>query len=163
MSITFNADEVFEMAEEIESNGAKFYRQAAEKATDENIKQLLLDMASMESHHLKTFGEMREQLNAKEKEETVYDPDDEAAQYLQTMADSRGWEGRVSPTQQLTGTESMTELLEIALNSEKESVVFYFGLKSLVSEKAGKDKVEKIILEELKHISTLLEHLKELN
>ena len=35
MGITFNANEVFEMAEEIERNGAKFYRQAAEKASDD--------------------------------------------------------------------------------------------------------------------------------
>ena len=31
MPITFNADEIFEMAEEMERNGAWFYRRAAEK------------------------------------------------------------------------------------------------------------------------------------
>ena len=29
--ITFNPDEIFEMAEQIERNGAKFYRKAAER------------------------------------------------------------------------------------------------------------------------------------
>ena len=163
MSITFNAEEVFEMAEEIESNGMKFYRQAAEKATDESVKKLLFDMSSMEAKHLKIFKEMREQLSDEEKEASTYDPDNEATLYLQTMADARGWEGLVSPGKELTGQESPREIFEIALNSEKESVVFYFGLKSMVPESAGKDKVEKIILEELAHISTLLEHLKSLN
>jgi rubrerythrin len=55
MSITFNADEIFEMAEEIERNGAKYYREAAEKASEKETKQMLLDMATMEDGHLQTF------------------------------------------------------------------------------------------------------------
>ncbi|GAH47433.1 unnamed protein product [marine sediment metagenome] len=55
MGITFNADEIFEMAEEIERNGAKYYREAAEKASDKKTKQMLLDMAAMEDEHLETF------------------------------------------------------------------------------------------------------------
>ena len=159
MAITFNADEIFEMAEEIESNGAKFYRQAAEKA-DDQVKKFLLDMAEMEVGHLATFKEIRKQLSEAEKGETVYDPNYESIQYLQTMANARGWEGRISPMEELTGQESIKEILEIALNSDKESVVFYFGLKGLVPVKAGRDKIEKIIMEELGHISTLLKQLK---
>ena len=59
MGITFNADEIFEMAEEIERNGAKFYREAAQKAADKQVKQMLLDMAAMEDGHLVTFQQMR--------------------------------------------------------------------------------------------------------
>jgi rubrerythrin len=162
MSISFNADEIYEMAEEIERNGAVFYRQTAAKCKDKETKRMLLNMADMEDGHLKTFQQMRTQLSASEKAGTVFDPDNEAVLYLQAMAEARGWEGRKSPAEQLTGNESMKEILEIALNSEKESVVFYFGLKSFVSEKAGKDKVEQIILEELSHVRTLLEHLKNL-
>ena len=136
---------------------------AAEKAADKDIKDFLLKMAAMEAKHIEIFRQMRQELGDKEKESDIYDPDNQAMQYLQAMADSRGYEGRVSPTEMLTGNESIKEILEIALNAEKESVVFYYGLKSLVSEKAGKDKVEKIILEELNHISTLLKYLKELN
>ena len=163
MSITFNANEIFEMAEEIERNGAKFYRQAAEKTDNKELKDFLLSLALMEDNHLVVFEEMRKELKPQEKGETVYDPYDESIQYLQAMSDSHSWEGRVEPGQELTGKESMKEIIEIALNSEKESVVFYYGLRSLVSAKAGQDKIEKIILEELNHITTLLNHLKELN
>lgn len=163
MGITFNADEVFEMAEEIERNAAKFYRQTAEKAPDDKVKGMLLDMAAMENDHLETFKKMREQLSEREKEENVFDPANEAVMYLQTMADARGWEGRKSPDEQLSGSETMKEIIEIALNSEKESVVFYHGLRSLVSPKAGRDKIDAIINEELSHIRILLEQLKQLN
>lgn len=163
MSITFNANEIFEMAEEMERNGAKFYRQAAENAADERTKQMLLDMADMEDGHLKTFQEMKVQLSGQEKGWTVFDTDNQSVLYLQAMADARGYEGKISPTKELTGSETPKEILETALNSEKESVVFYFGLKGLVPVKAGKDKVEGIIVEELSHITTLLNKLKSLN
>ena len=162
MGITFNANEVFEMAEEIERNGAKFYRKAAQNTSDNQTKQMLLDMADMEDGHLAIFQEMREQLNGQEKGWIVFDPDNQSALYLQTMADARGYEGKITPSKELTGSETSKEILETALNSEKESVVFYFGLKSLVPPKAGRDKVEEIIIEELSHITTLLNKLKSL-
>ncbi len=162
MSITFNAFEIFEMAEEIERNGAKYYREAAEKASDKKTKRMLLDMAAMEDEHLKTFVEMRKELSGREKEPMIFDPDNQAAMYLQVMADARGMEGRIGPTTKLTGNETIKEILDIAVNSEKDSVVFYLNLKGLVPVKAGRDKVEEIIIEELSHITTLLRKLKAL-
>ncbi len=163
MSISFNADEVFEMAEEIERQGARFYSEASKMAPTGEMKKFFLELTEMESKHLKIFADMRKHLSEEEKTSTAYDPDNEAVLYLKTMAAAKGWEGRISPTQKLTGKEPMKEVVEIALNAEKESVVFYYGLKSMVSEGAGRDKVEKIILEELSHIRTLLEYLKDMN
>jgi len=162
MPITFNANEIFEMAEEIERSGARFYRKAAEYTSDEETKKMLLDMADMEAGHLATFQEMRVQLSGQEKGWIVFDPDNQSVLYLQAMADARGFEGKITPTKELTGSETPKEILETALNSEKESIVFYFGLKGMVSVKAGRDKVEAIIIEELSHITTLLNKLKSL-
>ena len=162
MPITFNANEIFEMAEEIERNGAKFYRKAAENTSDNQTKKMLLDMADMEDGHLATFQEMRKRLSGQEKGWTVFDPDNQSVLYLQAMADARGFEGKITPTKELTGRETPKEILETALNSEKESIVFYFGLKGLVPVRAGRDKVEAIIVEELSHITTLLKQLKSL-
>ena len=155
MGITFNADEVFEMAEEIERNGAKFYREAAKKTSDADIKKMLLDLAAMEDGHEKTFIEMRKELSAAEKEVTTFDPDNEVAMYLQTLADFHGTEGKVSPTEKLSGQESMSEVLKIALQAEKNSIAFYVGIKDLVPGKASKDKIQAIIIEEMAHVSTI--------
>ncbi len=163
MPATFNADEILEMAEQIERNGAKFYRDAAKRASDQKVKQRLLDMAAMEDGHLKTYQEIRKGLNAWEKEEIVFDPDNQSVKYLQAMAEARGYEGKITPSKELTGSETVKEILEIALNSEKESALFYLGLKDLVPERAGREKIENIILEELSHITTLLQQLKALN
>ena len=161
MVITFTADEIFEMAEEIERNGAAFYREVAAISSDNDTKQLLSDMAAAEDEHLKIFQHMRKSLGDQE-DMAIIDSDRRSSMYLQTMADARGWEGRLSPTQELSGNEIASDIIEIALNSEKESVVFYFGLKDLVSTSAGKEKVEDIIIEELGHITALLKKLKSL-
>ena len=155
MSITFNADEIFEMAEQIERNGAKFYREAAEKASDTATKTMLQDLAAMEDGHEKTFRQMRRDLSKEDKESNVYDPDNEVAQYLKTMADFHGTEGKASATDKLTGSESMPEILRIALQAEKNSIAFYVGIKDLVTSRSSKEKVQAIIIEEMAHVSTI--------
>ena len=79
--------------------------------------------------------------------------------YLQVIADGHGFEGKKSVTDKLTGKESKREILEIAVEAEKNSVVFYSGLKELVSVNTGRDKVEKIIREELGHLALLRTYL----
>ncbi|MFC1766060.1 ferritin family protein [Planctomycetota bacterium] len=159
MSLTFNANEIFEMAEEIERNGAKFYRKAAEGAKDADTQKYLIDMAVMEDGHLEIFQHMRQKLSDGDKVPITYDPGNEAALYLQTMADARGYEGKISPALELTGKESMEDVLQIAITAERNSVVFYVGLKTLVKSDTGKEQVDKIIGEEMAHIATLQKKL----
>ncbi len=155
MSITFNAFEIFEMAEQIERNGIKFYRKAAEGISDRDVRQMLLDLAVMEAEHEETFAGMRKQLSDEERELRVFDPDNEIALYLQAMANGHVFDPKYDPSGQLTGTESVEDILKLAIGAEKDSIVFYLGLKDFVSVKAGKDKVEAIIKEEMGHIAIL--------
>ncbi len=159
MAMAFNADEVFEMAEEIERNGAKFYREAAAKAPDRKTKDIFLGLAAMEDGHLLTFRGMRAALGDQEKGGTTFDPDNEASLYLQAMADAKGFEGMRNPAEKLTGRESTEELFEIAIEAEKNSVMFYVGIKAMVDARAGKDKVENIIREEVGHVAQLRREL----
>ena len=69
MAIPFNADEVYEMAEEIERNGARFYRKAAEKFPA--ISELFQKLALMEDEHLATFASLRADLSAAETEQPM--------------------------------------------------------------------------------------------
>ncbi len=153
---TFNADEVFEMAEQIERNGAKFYRKAAEPTDDEN-RQLLLRLAAMEDDHEKTFAAMRTELSDAEKRSITADPNDEGALYLQAMADGKVF--HVDPAGALSGRESMEEVLNIAIGLEKDSVVFYESMKNVVPDAAGKDKLDAIIKQEIGHIVELRNQL----
>jgi rubrerythrin len=120
---------------------------------------MFLSLAGMEDGHLQTFQEMRKELSDQEKGGTTFDPYDEAALYLQALADRKGFEGMKSPTEDLTGKESMRELFEIAIEAEKNSVLFYVGLKGMVPAKAGMDKIEVIIREEVRHVAQLRQQL----
>ena len=161
MAISFNLDEIFEMAEQIEKNGASFYREAARKTSDKATQKTFMNLAVMEDGHLKIFNEMRKQLDASDKEPVTFDPDDEAAFYLQAMAASHGVEGKKDRTTKLTGSETIREIFEIAVNAEKNSIVFYAALKDIVSA-AGRDKVDTIISEELGHLAILTIQLAQL-
>ena len=63
MSYDFNADEIYEMAQQIERNGAAFYRKAAESVEDASGKELLLNFADMEVAHEKVFAELKKDLS----------------------------------------------------------------------------------------------------
>ena len=159
MSIAFTADEVLEMAEQIERNGAKFYREAATKAPERQIKDMFLRLAAMEDTHLRTFQQMRTTLGDQDKGGTTFDPEGEASLYLQAMADDRGFEGMKGRNVKLTGQESTQALLEIAIGAEKNSILYYVGLMELVPTETGREKVEAIIREEVGHAAELRRQL----
>ena len=155
MKYDFNADEIFKMAIRIEENGVHFYRKAASLQSDEAMKEMLGRLAIMEDHHKSTFESMRKNLSEGEKLQTIFDPEDESSQYLAIMADSHGGEGSPSAADALTGEESIKKVIAIAVGLEKESILFYIGLKDMVPPKYGREKLDDIIREERKHIIML--------
>lgn len=153
MTQIFNAGEVFEMAIKMEKNGAAFYRQAAEAIKNDEHKRLLLSLAEMEVDHEKTFNGLRQELGADNPD--YFDPDGEAAAYLKSIVDTEVFFKRD------IDLSSMKTILREAIMAEKDSVVFYLGIKAMVPDENGKKKVEAIIKEEMGHIRLLSELLKE--
>jgi len=159
MSIRFNADEIFEMAERIERNGARFYRQAAEGFKDADSRQKLFNLAAMEDEHEKIFHSMRADISGQEGVISGFDPNGEAALYLQAIADGKVFDVRKDPTERLTGKETVEDIYRMAIGLEKDSIVFYQGIKEMVPERLGKDRIEVIIKEEMGHITLLSKEL----
>ena len=157
MPMPFNADEIFEIAEQIEVNGARFYRASAEKFPA--LREMLLGLAAMEDEHQKTFAAMHAELSASEQEPLVFDPDGQAHMYLRVMADGNVFDTKADPVDKLAGCETPQDVLRVAIGLEKDSIAYYVGLKASVSRRAGKDKVESLISEEIKHIALLSEKL----
>ncbi len=155
--ITFSVDEIFEMACRIEHNGGKYYSKAAEQVKDEDARKLLKDLASWEAEHEKLFAEMAKEIPGREKT-PVFDPDDEAGLYLQAFVEGKVFDVAGDPSQRLTGAETLDELIDTALGLEKDSIVFYLGIKDLVPPAKGRDRIEGIIREEMRHIRVLAGH-----
>ena len=151
----FNADEVLEMAIRIEENGAAFYQKAASLKSDMETKKFLEKLAAIENGHKKILTEMRKTLTDEEKSEKVFDPHNELSLYLASMADTLGGEGSPSAADSLTGKETLEEIKKTAIDLEKDSILFYIGLKDMVPKKSGQDRIEEVISEERKHVAQL--------
>ncbi len=155
MNIDFNAHEIFEMAKQIERNGARFYRRAAEGVEDSEDRRMLCELAAMEEEHEKVFASMQEDLSASDQTSTIFDPNGEAVSYLRAMADGHVFDMKADPTDFLTGHHGVADILRKALGLEKDSIIFYLGMKEMVPQRLGKDKIEHIIREEMRHIVLL--------
>ena len=163
MSYDFNADNILEMAEQIERNGAQFYRTSSESVEDPPSKELLKGLAAMEDQHEKTFSSMRAALTEKEKEPTAYDPENDSVRYLKALAESRVFvERQIPDLSALKGQPDkkiMEEILKFAIGAEKESIIFYLGMKDIVPASLGQGKLDGIIKEEMSHIRLLSNRL----
>ena len=88
-----------------------------------------------------------------ETESPTFDPNDEAALYLGSLADSKIF------FKKEIDTSSLEEVFKAAIIAEKDSIAFYLGMKDLVPGHLGKDKLDEIIKEEMKHIRILNDKL----
>ena len=155
MNIPFNADEIFEMAMQIERNGSRFYRSAADRVTDPGACQLLTELAAMEEEHERTFGSMREDLSAGDTGLRAFDPQGDALLYLRAMAEGHVFDPETDPIEILGVLDGVEGILRKAIDLEKESIIFYLGMREMVPMRLGKDKIEHIIQEEMRHIVLL--------
>ena len=85
---------------------------------------------------------------------------EELSLYLNAMADAHGGEGDPDVVESFSGKESMAEIVAIAVGLEKESILFYVGIKDMVPPKFGQDKIDTIIKEETQHVAQLKGFLK---
>jgi len=162
VGITFTSEEIFDIAVQIERNGAAFYRQAAKMFSGDS-GNMLLELAAMEDDHEKTFIALRDEVLSGYDGETAFDPDNEAGFYLQAVADGKVFDVNEDPADHLPPGTSLGEVLDYAIGIEKESVVFYTGIKELVPGNQGKNRIDLIIREEIGHITTLRNKKSELS
>ncbi len=160
LGVRFNANEVLDMAMQIERNGSEYYRLAAELQQDSDLRHQLNSLSQMEAIHEKLFGRMKTELESAFAQE--FDPDDDAARYLQSLVRGVVFD-RTNPNSVLDGAHTTTEVLTKAIELEKDSIVFYLGIRDLVPERLGRNRIDDIIREEQRHIVQLSERLSTLS
>ena len=148
----FNLDEIFKIAVQIERNGAEFYRNASMKFEDnQKIKRLLLELAVQEDSHEKTFSEI---LHKVLKNEGINSEDELTRQYLDAIAGQFVF-NKASEECELINDMSRQEVFDVAIVKEKDSIVFYVGLKNALTSEHSKNSIDFIIEEEQKHLVEL--------
>jgi rubrerythrin len=161
MGISFSADEVFEMAMDIEKNGEAFYRKATSLAKDAGVKAVLTELMKQEQQHYVTFKSLRDNLPPKTSLPTYADPESEEYLYLETLVKSRMF-GNVREAEALaTKVGNEIEALKAALTFEKDTILFFQAMQRMTDERLGRGEVDRIIEEEHRHVVRISQAIKE--
>ncbi len=147
--MSFCLEEVFEMACQIERDGAAFYRRAADEVESDEARELFTKLAQWEKHHEKVFRDLAAGIPEEKRSEYV-DPDGEASAYIDAMVEGTIFQPR-SPSEWVPS--SPAGVFQTAIGKEKDSIVFYLGMKEAVP--SGADEVDRIIAEEMRHVRIL--------
>ena len=149
----FNVNEVFEVAEQIERNGKAFYEKAASIARDEESRKFLLDLAAMEDDHERYFAALKERLASGD--DDPLDRDGVALSYIQSMVDGEVFLNLKPMADTLSGEETMEEIKKLAIEFEKNTVVYFASLKNAMRTAEDKKAIEELVNEELRHVAIL--------
>jgi rubrerythrin len=155
MSIYLNADDVFRVGVQIETNGKLFYETAAKQTQEARAKELFKELAHWENQHIELFERLRLQLPETAKEENLFDPGSELEMYIKATADSHIFIKNKDIASLVSTLKTPREVLDLAITFEKDSVVFYSAMKNAIPESFGKGRMDALINEEIKHISML--------
>lgn len=151
MSILFSGNEIIDIAVTIEENGQAFYLAAADKAQDENLGAALRKLAEDEVEHKKIFEAM---YKADEQYSLVDGYEKEQDAYVKAMAGSQVFAPGKSVKGLVKDAGDIFQVLNMALSAEKDSILYYTEMKDWVQPK-DKEIMEKVILEEKKHLKEL--------
>jgi rubrerythrin len=158
MSISFSGSELINIAIGIEGRGIVFYDVMAKSTQNEAAREVFNYLADMERGHIETFKAM---LEGADKFQV---PDEESGQYtayLRALVDSAVFSDDLVTSEMAAQAESDAAALELAIQSEKDSILFYYEMKEVMPQRAQAT-VDSIIAEEKSHLRQLSELKKKL-
>jgi rubrerythrin len=160
MTVTLNAIEVFEIAQQIERNGAMFYRKASELFSESDISNKFLELAEWETRHEQVFKDMGEEI-AQQNQKTSGSELEKKEFDAKLMACLAVFGTVSEPVHKLKSINKISEALKTAIEKEKDSIAFYEGLKDFITDINDQNKVNSIIEEEMHHVKILNQALKQ--
>ena len=155
MGVELNADDVFEMAEQIEKDASAFYQHAAAATADPTCRQALLKLAAMEDEHVLVFGAMKTHLAAQGWTRAPVEGGNEIADNWAMLSNLLASGVKEHLAEYFASPATSQDILRKAIEFEKDTIVFLAGMKNMLPDSAEKERVEGIIREEVGHIITL--------
>ncbi len=144
----FSISEIVEMAVRTEHLGYRFYTEMAERfGSDKDLKRLFETLAEKEKRHEEIFLNLKGHVSPEEPEGW-----DEASEYLRAIVESEFFLGREKSLPAMKDIKTVRRAVDFALGFEKETLLFYAGLRDAVKEK---NTLDAIIIEERSHIAWL--------
>jgi rubrerythrin len=147
-SIT-SLESVLDLAVWLEKHGQAFYESARDAATDPGLKETFATLAVEEKKHCAIYTDLYELYTGKsaEGEELL----GEYGKFIQLLIKE------ITYSLEFSGVLSQEELINRALQFEKNTLLYFSEVKPLFRGKAGA-LIEAVCREEKRHIQQLLEH-----
>lgn len=147
----FTIGDIINIAVQIEENGEAIYREASKNVSNIALISLLQWLADEEAAHAKRFSEMKEGAD-----KPIDDP------HLEQMGrdilkDVLGEQSFSLKETDFSKMHAVREILDIAIEFEKDTVLFYEMIDAFIDEKETKAELKAIIEEERQHIRKLQE------
>ena len=157
MAKNIDLSETIRCAVQIEKNARDFYDHASKGVKAAKVRQVFEVISSDEQNHIALFEQLRARL------ETVSNPAQNSsggyASYIQALIETTAF------TQNKQGYEHARTIrndkhgLELALEVEKETVLFYHEIKQMLSGDLHDD-IDALIASEQEHVTKIAELLK---
>lgn len=155
-TIRFNDLEGLRIAAEMEKRGEAFYRRAARISKNREAVALLNGLAEEEALHAAEFERLGSlALGARDEEETLSYYDEEVSAYLSAVAAEVVFSGGLMDLGRNEGFNSPEAILEAAIDSEKDSILFYTEMIANTRDEAARTAFSEIVRQEKNHLSRL--------
>lgn len=155
MVFNFNAAEVFDIAIKIEENGKRFYDQGREIVKDPQVQKLFAELSQEEVKHKEKFTKLKSELPASAASGAVFDPNHELDLYIKMMADQHVFISTESVDAQLAQIKDARDALRMAVDFEKDSVIFFLTMQDATEGAKGKEFIGSLVKEEQEHLRRL--------
>ncbi|MDD5617622.1 MAG: ferritin family protein [Candidatus Omnitrophica bacterium] len=155
----FTTSEIVEIGIRIEENGRDFYKTLLSKTENKKAKEIFKFLAEEEKRHITTFQGILDKLD---KYESTDSYPGEYLSYLTTLAGEYVFTKKDVGVKIAKDAKGDKEAIDLGIGFEKDSIVFYEGIKNIVS--ADRHKViEELILQEEGHLKRLSELKEEIS
>jgi rubrerythrin len=151
----FTAREILDLAIQLEENGEAVYREAARKASNPDISELLLWMAEEEVKHTRWFTELKQEIETHSINPFM---EEMSRKVFGGLLGDKSFSHREV---NFSEVDRIEDLIHIFIEFEKDTVLFYETLVPFIEDNHTLQYVTKIIAEENNHIQKLHELMAE--
>ena len=153
MGNIFAASEVVELGIQIEKNGRDFYNTLVKQSKNQKVQDIFKYLAGEEEKHIAVFQKILSSLENYQPAEAY--PGEYFA-YMSALAGEYVFTQRNKGEEIAKGIKSDKEAIEKGIGFEKDSIIFYEGMKKVVPDYDQKV-VDELIAQEQKHLRQLAE------
>lgn len=157
MANIFAGSEIVELGIQIEKNGRDFYNTLANQSKSPPAKEAFKYLAGEEEKHIAVFQKI---LDSAHKYEPTESYPGEYFAYMSALASEHVFTQKDKGEEIAKSVKGDKEAIDMGIGFEKDSIIFYEGMKKAVQEHEY-NAIEQLIVQEQSHLKQLFDLKKE--